>query len=62
MATYVGFAAIREEVAWRNISTKPHVSRVEEAKGQTFEKVEPVIFSSEAKVLSREIPAPPERI
>lgn len=31
------------------------------AKGQTFEKVEAVIFSSEAKVLSKEVPAP-ERI
>lgn len=31
------------------------------AKGQTFEKVEAVIFSSEAKALSKEVPAP-ERI
>lgn len=35
--------------------------KVEGAKGHTFEKVEAVIFSSEAKVLSKEVPAP-ERI
>jgi hypothetical protein len=58
MTTYVGLAAIREEAAWRNISTE--LVKVEGAKTQTqtFEKVEAVIFSSEAKVLSKEVSAP----
>ena len=56
MTTYVGLAEIREEAACRNISTEP--VKVEGAKGQTFEKVEVVIFSSEAKVLSKEVSAP----
>ena len=56
MTTYVGLAVIREEAAWRNISTE--LVKVEGAEAQTFEKVEAVIFSSEAKVLSKEISAP----
>ena len=56
MTTYVGLAVIREEAAWRNISTE--LVKVEGAKTQTFEKVEAVIFSSEAKVPSKEVSAP----
>lgn len=53
MTTYVGLAVVREETAWRNISTEP--VKVEGVKGQTFEKVEAVIFSSEAEVPSKEV-------
>jgi len=55
MTTYVGLAAIREEAALRNVNTEP--VEIEEA-GQTFEKVEALILSSVAKVLSREVSAP----
>ena len=61
MATYVGLTVIREEAAWRNISTEPQDVKDEGTERQTFEKVEAVTFSSEAKVPSKEVPAP-ERI
>lgn len=52
----MGLAVVREEATWRNINTKP--VKVEGEKGQTFEKEEAVILSSEAKVLSKELPGP----
>lgn len=55
MTTYVGLAAIREEAAWRRYKFETKKVEVE---GQTFEKVEVLILSRDAKVLSKEGSAP----
>ena len=51
-----GFSGNKGRGSLENISTE--LVKVEGAKGQTFEKVEVVIFSSEAKVVSKEVSAP----